>query len=140
MLKKQELLMCLLLTTHSFKDGIGVAVIGARNEAGPSHQACTHVAHHVAVQVGHHHHVKLLWLRHQLGIAETGSSSISIWMTEDVPELNAFAHLHGCVVHNHAVKCDFWVARRHFSATLQEQAVTQLPVRAERKRSTFPAP
>lgn len=71
-------LMCVLLTTHSFKDGIVLAVIGTRNEAGPSHQACTHVAHHVAVQVGHHHHVKLLRLRHQLGIAETGSSRVSI--------------------------------------------------------------
>lgn len=70
--------MCVLLTTHSFKDGIVVAVIGTRNEAGPSHQACTHVAHHVAIQVGHHHHIKLLRLRHQLGIAETGSSRVSI--------------------------------------------------------------
>lgn len=68
------MLMCVLPTTHSFKHGVGVAVIGARNEAGPSHQTCTHVAHHVSVQVRHHHHVKLLRLRHQLGTAETESS------------------------------------------------------------------
>lgn len=129
-----------LLNTHSFKDGVGMAVIGTGNEAGPSHQARTHVAHHVAVQVGHHHHVKLLRLGHQLGTTETGGSRVSVRMTEDVSALNAFAHLHGCVVHDHAVKRDVRVAGRHLSATLQEQAVAQLPVGVpEKKWLTFPA-
>lgn len=61
-----------------------MAVIGTGNEAGPSHQARTHVAHHVAVQVGHHHHVKLLRLGHQLGTTETGGSRVSVRTTEDV--------------------------------------------------------
>lgn len=37
-------------------------------------------------------------------------------------------HLHGGVVHNHAVKCDIWVSSSHFSAALQEQSITELPV------------
>lgn len=49
-----------------------------------------------------------------------------------------FSYLHGCIVHNHAVKGDVWVTGGHLSATLQEQAIAELPVRAERKRSTFP--
>lgn len=48
-------------------------------------------------------------------------------------------HLHGGVVHDHAVKCDVWVIRGHFSATLQEQAIAELPVGAEKPNSTFPA-
>ena len=48
-------------------------------------------------------------------------------------------HLHGGVVHDHAVKCDVWVTRGDFSATLQEQAIAELPVGAERSNSTFPA-
>ncbi len=51
-----------------------------------------------------------------------------------------FHHLHGGVVHNHAVKCDVRVTRGHFSATLQEQAITELPVGAERPHSTFARP
>lgn len=115
-----------------------MSVIGARNEAGPSHQARTHVAHHVAVQVRHHHHIKLLRLGHQLGTTETGGSRISVRMTDNVSVRNAFAHLHGCVVHDHAVKRDVRVAGRHFSATLQEQAVAQLPVGAREEAVNIP--
>lgn len=55
-----------LPNTHRFKDSIGMAIISPGHEARPSHQACTHVAHHVPIQIGHHHHIKLLGLGHQL--------------------------------------------------------------------------
>lgn len=86
------MLKCVLLTTHSFKDGVVVPVIGARNEARPSHQACTHVAHHVAIQVWHHHHVKLLRLRHKLGIEDA-------WLAfGQVRMCRCSAHLPTCMV------------------------------------------
>lgn len=47
-------------------------------------------------------------------------------------------HLHGGVVHNHAVKRDVWVTGGNFPATLQEQSVTKFPVRAQRSLLTFP--
>lgn len=43
-----------------------MAIISPRHEARPSHQACTHVAHHVPIQIGHHHHIKLLGISNQL--------------------------------------------------------------------------
>lgn len=52
--------------TDRFKDSVGMAIISPRDKARPSHQACTHVAHHVSIQIGHHHHVELLGLGHQL--------------------------------------------------------------------------
>lgn len=51
---------------HCFKHGVVAAVVGAGHQSGSSHQAGTHVAHHVPVQVGHHHDVKLLGFGHQL--------------------------------------------------------------------------
>lgn len=47
-------------------------------------------------------------------------------------------HLHSGVVHNHAVKCDVWVAWGNFPAALQEQSVTKFPVMAKRSLLTFP--
>lgn len=47
-------------------------------------------------------------------------------------------HLHGGVVHNHAVKRDVWVAWGNFPAALQEQSITKFPVRAKRSLLTFP--
>lgn len=55
-----------LPNTHCFKDSIVTAIISPRHEARPSHQACTHVAYYIPVQIGHHHHIKLLGLGHQL--------------------------------------------------------------------------
>lgn len=55
-----------LPNTYCFKDSIVTAIIGPGNKARPSHKARTNVAHHVPVQVGHHHHIKLLGFRHQL--------------------------------------------------------------------------
>lgn len=52
--------------THRFKHSIVTAKIGTGHQARPSHQASTHVAHHVPVQIGHHHYIKLLWFGHQL--------------------------------------------------------------------------
>lgn len=46
-------------------------------------------------------------------------------------------HLHGGVVHNHAVKRDVWVAWGNLPATLQEQSVTKFPVRAKRPLLTL---
>ena len=48
-------------------------------------------------------------------------------------------HLHGGVVHNHAVKCDVWVTGGDFSAALQKQTIAKLPVGAKRSPSMFPA-
>lgn len=38
-----------------------------------------------------------------------------------------WTHLHGGVVHNHALECDLGVLGRHLLAALQEQPVPQLP-------------
>lgn len=58
--------LSLLTNTHCFKDGVVAAIISPGHEARPSHQACTHVAYDIPVQIGHHHHIKLLGLGHQL--------------------------------------------------------------------------
>lgn len=55
-----------LTNTHRFKDSVVTAVVCPGHKAGPTYQACTHVAHHVPVQIGHHHHIELLGLGHQL--------------------------------------------------------------------------
>lgn len=52
--------------THRFKDSIVTTIIGPRHEARSSHQPRAHVAHHIPVQIGHDHHIKLLWFGHEL--------------------------------------------------------------------------
>lgn len=69
-----------LSSTHRFKDSVGMTIIGPGDKARPSHKACAHIAHHVPIQIRHHHHIKLLRLGHQLKYhmkAEVGSSNIS---------------------------------------------------------------
>lgn len=46
-------------------------------------------------------------------------------------------HLHGGVVHNHAVKRDIGVSSSHFSAALQEQSIAELPVEESRTASQY---
>lgn len=65
-----------LPNTHRFKYSIITAIISPGNEAGTSHQTCTHVAHHVPIQIGHHHHIELLGLGHQL---KTQAYKIGMW-------------------------------------------------------------
>ena len=43
-----------------------LAVTFASNQTRSSDQTCGQVGNDIAVQVGHHQHVKLLWLGHQL--------------------------------------------------------------------------
>ena len=58
-------------TAYRFKDCIVPAVVGPRHQAGAADQPGAHVAHHVAIQVWHHHHIKLLRVGHQLIKAST---------------------------------------------------------------------
>lgn len=36
-------------------------------------------------------------------------------------------YLHCCVVNNHAVKGDLWIAGCHLPAALEEESITQFP-------------
>lgn len=95
--------------THRFKNSVVSTIVGPGHKARPSHQACTHVADYVAVQIGHHHHIKLLRLGHQL---KTHRRVDLTWVLFKAKRSVLFKlpHLHGGVVHNHAVKRDVWVA------------------------------
>lgn len=55
-----------LSDTHRFKDSIVTTIIGPRHKPRSSHQPCTHIAHHIPIEIRHHHHIKLLGLGHQL--------------------------------------------------------------------------
>lgn len=46
-----------------------VAIVFARDEASAANEAAQHVGHNGAVQVGHHHHVELVGVGHQLHAA-----------------------------------------------------------------------
>lgn len=49
----------------------------------------------------------------------------------------ADTYLHGCVVHNHAVKRDFRVTAGNLLAALQEKAVAQLPAPANSNKDSI---
>ena len=53
-------------TADLFKNGHVLAVAFPRNHSGTAHQPCGQVVHNVAVEIWHHHHVKLVWVGHQL--------------------------------------------------------------------------
>jgi len=80
-----------------------VAVVFARDEASAANEAAQHVGHDGAVQVGHHHHVKLVGVGHEL---------------------------HAAVVNDHVVVGHFRVLLGNLLGHFQEEAVRQLPANA----------
>jgi hypothetical protein len=79
-----------------------VAVVLAGDEAGAADEAAQHVGHDGAVQVGHHHHVKLVGVGHEL---------------------------HAAVVDDHVVVRDVGVLFGNLLGHLEEQTVGQFPGR-----------
>lgn len=77
-----------------------IAVVFARDEASAANEAAQHVGHDGAVQVGHHHHVKLVGVGHQL---------------------------HAAVVDDHVIMLDLGVFLGHLLGHFQEEAVRELP-------------
>jgi len=53
-------------TADLFKNGHILAVAFPRNHSGTAHQPCCQVVHNVAIEIWHHHHIKLVWVGHQL--------------------------------------------------------------------------
>ncbi len=49
-----------------FKEDVLMSDIPAGTDTSSTHQASTDVAHYVAIEVGHHHHIKLVGIGHQL--------------------------------------------------------------------------
>jgi hypothetical protein len=80
-----------------------IAVVFARDEASAANEAAQHVGHDGAVQVGHHHHVKLVGVGHEL---------------------------HAAVVDDHVVVLHFGVLLGNLLGHFQEEAVRQLPANA----------
>lgn len=66
---------------YRFKDGVVPAIVGPGHQTRSSHQTSTHVAHHVPVQVGHHHHVELVRLGHQLQTQTKDEAGSTPFMT-----------------------------------------------------------
>ena len=55
-----------MVHTHLFKEDIFSANVLPRTQACPAHQPGSNVADYVAIEIGHHHHIKLVGVGYQL--------------------------------------------------------------------------
>lgn len=55
-----------MLQTNRFKHSVVSPVVGTRHQTGSAHQAGTHIANHISVEVRHHHDIKLEGLGNKL--------------------------------------------------------------------------
>lgn len=70
---------------HQLEHGVLGAVALARHDAGAAHQPRGQIVHDVPVQVGHHQHVELVGVLHQLGWGNDGdignNGNGEVWST-----------------------------------------------------------
>lgn len=73
-----------------------ITVVTAREQSSAANQTANDIGNNCSVQIGHIHHFKLMWIRHQL---------------------------HACVINDHIIVFDIWILFRHTTWHLQEQTV-----------------